>query len=247
MRRRDGLLFAAGLAVLALAVGVSSLRLGRREPSSPPAVEAGSRTRPSEVRTLFVPRVREAVVLDGELNEPMWTTKVARTEGFTDALGRPGKPYSDARFAWGDDKLFIALYAADDDIQADPLSRLQSIAPGDDRFHLELGRGADIYEIEINPLGIYATTKRSADATAGVAWDVALVVGHDLDGTANDPSDDDEEWLLEFAIPLSAFGARSASGEQFNLFVERCDTPHRAKRSCNAWTTRAAPSRLVLE
>jgi hypothetical protein len=61
-------------------------------------------------------------------------------------------------------------------------------------------------------------------------------VGIDMDGTLDDPADDDEEWVIETRIPYTELPHGLTA-----LTVERCDTPRNARApSC-------ASGRLRLE
>jgi len=44
-------------------------------------------------------------------------------------------------------------------------------------------------------------------------------------GVLNDPSDEDEEWVVEAALPLMALGLAAAPGTRFSVAISRCDTP----------------------
>jgi hypothetical protein len=105
------------------------------------------------------------IQLDGELDEPIWKTAI-RTGPFVNDAGQAAAPYSDARFLVARDFLYVALYAADEDIKKD------------DVFELEVGGRAYHY---------------------GPA-DPGPEVGVDMDGTLEDPSDLDEEWVVETRI-----------------------------------------------
>jgi hypothetical protein len=56
-----------------------------------------------------------------------------------------------------------------------------------------------------------------------------------MDGTPNMPTDNDEEWLIEMAIPLEALGLKEEPGERIGVAIHRCDTLHSKVRSCGSW------------
>jgi len=141
-------------------------------------------------RELRVPRKQEG-----------WTS-AARTDRFLATDNVPARPHSEARLAWEDGKLWVLLYAADEDIRST------------DSFHVEVGR-------------------RSIDAAAATAEDV--------DGTLDDPRDDDEEWIVELAVPVEA-----KAGDRVRFSAHRCDTPKDGVRSC-AQFGESEPIDLVLE
>lgn len=161
-------------------------------------------------RTLVAPDVGALPALDGELDDAAWQAPVARTGAFADARGDEARPYSDARIAWASGDLVLALYAADEDVR--------TRGPSADAFHVTIGAAS----FDVTAEGVLR------GAPPGTR------VGRDLDGTPDDPSDDDEEWVLEIAVPLASIGARAIAGERVDVVVSRCDTPKRAPRACGS-------------
>ena len=166
-----------------------------------------------DARALHVPQAKGPITLDGELGEAAWLRATARTNAFvTESGDDPARPYSDARMLWGGEQLYVALYAADEDIR-----------PGD-LFHVELeGYGKEHVRriLDVAPFG---------PATEG-----GIRFGRDLDGTVGDASDDDEEWVVEVAIPLRSLGLTGQPGERIAFSVHRCDTPKGGTRFCGSW------------
>lgn len=178
-----------------------------------PPVPSIPKTEPSSaVRELRVPKLAGAIELDGETEDVGWK-HVAHTGGFLGPDRKPARPHSEARFAWGDGKLWILLYAADENIES-----------AADSFHVEVGGQA----YDVNPVGVVASR--------------ALATGHDVDGTIDDPTDDDEEWVIEMAVPL----ARAESGARVPISIHRCDTPKGSASVCGEWGE-SKPTVLVLE
>jgi hypothetical protein len=176
---------------------------------------------------LRVPRTASEPVLDGDLDEAIWTGAAARTG----PIGT--RPFSEARFAWHEDALLVGLYAADENIT----SRVRD-ADGpvwlDDAFRLVFTTddGTET-AIDLSPSGVVTDAQRKGGAF-DYAWQSGARVGHELDGTANDPRDDDEEWVLEMALPRRPLGL--APGARIHLSIRRCDTPRGARqRGCAAW------------
>jgi hypothetical protein len=170
-------------------------------------IAAGARARASEA-TLIVPQIVHGLTLDGELDEVAWRTP-ARTGPFVDASGAPAAPYSDARFLRDDHALYLALYAGDEDIRSS------------DEFVVELAstRG-----------------RRTLHFTAGGKLQPAVNgarVAIDVDGNVDDPSNDDEEWVVEAAIPLAA--VPFASDGTVRISITRCDSTKDRVRRCGSW------------
>ncbi len=150
---------------------------------------------------LVIPQVGAPIVCDGELDEIAWRSP-ARTGPFVDDRGGQAAPYSDARLLRDDKFLYLALYAADEDIRSS------------DEFVVELGR-------------------KTWHFTAGGVMSPAGTIRVDVDGTVDEPSNDDEEWVVEAAVPLVEvpFGRDGSVTAR----IVRCDvTKDRVKR-CGSW------------
>jgi len=66
-------------------------------------------------------------------------------------------------------------------------------------------------------------------------WNSGAHLSTERDGTLNKPDDNDEEWVIELAIPFDALGLKGEKGERIGFSVHRCDTPHSGVRSCGSW------------
>jgi hypothetical protein len=175
---------------------------------------------------LVVPRAKGPIQLDGELDEDDWRSAV-RTGAFVDARGDEARPFSDARFLRSDDALYLVLYAADDDIRA-AVKEHDGPVWTDDSFALTLtpeAPGAPSFEIDISAAGVTSDARRDAKGGRDAAWESGIVLGIDRDGTLNDASDEDEEWVVEARIPLASLGLSSAPGTRVDVAISRCDRP----------------------
>ena len=185
---------------------------------------------PGDANALAVPRTSTPIKIDGELDEPPWTGNPARTGAF------PGKPYSDARMLWDDTTMYLALYAADEDIET------RTTTPDgplwlDDAFRLTFVVKDTEYRVEVSPKCIITDGKgRPSSGKMDYAWSSGARVACDTDGTINEPDDMDEEWVVEMALPLESMGIERDA--PFDLSIERCDTPKKEPRSCTSWKRR---------
>jgi len=223
----------AGAALVGLAIGAAA---GLRIVSARAAVPHALDTSPST--TLVVPRATSTMQIDGELEELAWNDAPARTGPLLHG-GEQARPYSDARALWGNGMLYLALYAADEDISAPATAHDQPLWTGD-AFQLVFRRDGVERSIDVSPRGTVSDGERRAGAASFDArWESRAKVAVDQDGTVDDPSDVDEEWIVEMAIPLDALGLRGEPGERIGLDVRRCDrvrgndgTSH---RTCASW------------
>ncbi|MCK6549976.1 carbohydrate-binding family 9-like protein [Myxococcota bacterium] len=204
---------------------------------------------------LVVPRPDAPIVVDGKLKDPSWR-RAARTGPFVDEHGAIARPYSEARFLVDGDVLYVGLYAADEDIRA---AKRETDEPvwRDDAFTLAIVVDArERYVLDVNARGALADGHELAGvggaATIDRRWSSGMKVAVDADGTLDDPSDDDEEWIVEAALPLASIGVRAGAPRTLVVALARCDTPKDGTRRCGAWghvpgTTTGARGRLVLE
>ena len=204
--------------------------------------------------TLRVPHAKGAVTLDGDTDDPGWHNDPARTGAFLGADGVSlARPHSEAKLVWGDGHLYVELYAADQDIRA------THETPGgpvwqSDSFHLVFSDGVKEHSFDVSPLGTLTDGERAIDGHApGAAkpfdyrWNSGAHVSHELDGTPNHPDDQDEEWVIEMAIPFEALGLTGAKGESLDLAMRRCDDTKTGAHSCGTWGAGEHRGRIVLD
>ena len=100
------------LALLVIALG--ALAQGCRE-------HASTKPKPQPSATPCVPSVlvarRGSPVLDGKLDQPVWHEAQATTAFVDEHKDRP-VPHTEARASWDESSLYLALYAADDELHA---------------------------------------------------------------------------------------------------------------------------------
>lgn len=177
---------------LALAVAASACKPERAADPAPAGVAA-------------VPYTRTPVLIDGEWAEPEWD-RVALRGVLAAPGGGEARPFSELRLLRDAETIYVALYAADEDIRST------------DHFDVTIGDAS----VRVDPTG------RVTPAIAGVHAAV------DLDeGTIDRGDDDDEEWVVELAIPVAAIGA--APGAIVPVRGARCDTPKGGPPSCGEW------------
>ena len=150
-----------------------------------------------------VPHTTQTIKIDGDWDESDWRD-VALQFVFTANDGEQARPYSEVRFLYDDTNLYIGAYAADEDIESS------------DFFQFSLG----VIDFQIDPYGHVTASAPGITAAA------------EYDGTINDPSDYDEEWLLEAAVPLALAGLDQ--GHPSPMRASRCDTPKDGELHCGA-------------
>jgi hypothetical protein len=232
-RYRVALFIATGV-LLGSAAGMAAVRMSR------PPHHPIERFRP----VIEVPRAAGEITVDGELGDPGWAGALGRTGAFT-TDGRPAHPYSDARFVQRGGQLFVVLYAADEDIRA-TTARHDEPLYGEDAFQLTLRTTSGEFSIDVSSAGIVTDARRTPSGALDFTWESHARVVVDRDGTTNDPSDQDEEWVVEMAIPLDALGLTGRAGERIELDLHRCDDVPNMGRVCAGWGPKGRGGTLVL-
>ena len=205
-----------------------------------PGTTAGASADLAGAEVLRVRRVTGQLRLNGELDEADWPTS-ARTGPFVDARSAPARPFSEAHFLWDEENLYVALYAADDNISATVKAHDGAVWI-DDSFSLSLtpkGTSGPTFLFDISAMGVTTDVVRDVRGKKDVSWESGVVLGVERDGTVNDVHDEDEEWVVEAAIPWRSMSIAAAPGVRFAIELGRCDTP-RAKgstRRCGKWAT----------
>ena len=165
------------------------------------------------VREYEAPRARAAPLVDGALDDAAWLG-APWTEPFIDIRGEGWpEPHlaTRAKIVWDEDYLYIAAELEEPHLWA-TLAERDAILYREHDFEVFLdpdGDGLDYYELEINALGtefdLFLNRPYRRKGKANVAWDMeGLRTAVRLDGTLNDPSDEDGGWTVEIGIPWGA-------------------------------------------
>lgn len=165
-------------------------------------------------------RSTQALKIDGKLDEKDWQNAPYSSE-FGDILAskRAVLPGGNSRvkMLWDDNYLYVGGHISDKHVWA-TLKQHDSIIFNDPDFEVFIdakGDCASYIEIEINALGsvwdLFLTKPyRQEGSQALHDWDVkGLKSAVFVDGTLNDPSDEDGGWYVEMAIPWRSINAHS--------------------------------------
>jgi hypothetical protein len=173
----------------------------------------------------------------------VWDSEAGGTSNFKDANGEGVVPYSEARMRWGSGNIYLWLYAGDLDLEGRVRQPDVDLA-GDDAFHIEIGGGTRVYAIDVSVLGTVSDAVCPRRATApgprrmsdcDRSWQSHATVAIDSDGSLNRIHDNDEEWLVEMAIPLANLGLAAAEGTHILFSVSRCEVGYDGLHTCGGW------------
>jgi hypothetical protein len=207
---------------------------------------------PPHARTLSVPRTSKPLTPSSHFDVDFWGSAV-NTHTLLDAAGKGAVPVSEARFLWGNGQLYVAFYAGDLDLEVrekahdGPLWKDDSVTLS---FFTSDGKKR---LIAVSPAGVLADAicptdaMNWGDARCDVHWESHARIGADYDGTLNKLGDFDEEWNIQFAIPLRSLDAAPTAGTTLSFTLHRCDMAFDGQRACGEWGSNDSPAQLVLE
>ncbi|HEX3777231.1 MAG TPA: hypothetical protein VHV51_22315 [Polyangiaceae bacterium] len=202
--------------------------------------------------TLNVPRAPKPITPSDKFDVNVWGSAV-NTHTLLDANGNGAVPVSEARFLWGDGKLYLAFYAGDLDLEMREKKHDGAVWK-DDSFTVSFFvSGESKRVLTISPLGTLADgvcpndAESLADSRCDLHWESHVRTGVDYDGTVNKLGDFDEEWNIQLAIPLSALNAKATPGTHVAFTLRRCDIAFDGQRACGLWGDPEHPAELVLE
>ncbi|MCP4571527.1 MAG: polyhydroxyalkanoate depolymerase [bacterium] len=173
---------------------------------------AGIRPSPWPMQGYACPRASGDVVIDGRLDDPAWQD-APWTAPFVDIEGdrKPAPRHlTRAKMLWTDHEFLFAAELAEPHLWA-TLTERDAIIFHDNDFEVFIDPDGDSHmysELELNALNTVwdlLLVKPYRDGGPAVhAWDIpGLRTAVHLDGTVNDPSDTDQGWTVEIAIPWS--------------------------------------------
>jgi hypothetical protein len=237
---------AAALAVVLAGVGAwaSSGRQHATASGGPrPVVEAAT-------PVLHVPKAPGPITINAETEgKTVWDSEAGNTGNLKDAAGQGMVPYTQAKVRWGDGNLYFMLYAGDLDLEGKVTSPDVAL-DNDDSFRLEFGAGKQVHVVAVSLRGaVYdALCDRSGAAACDTSWQSGAKVAVDADGSLNKIGDNDEEWVVEMALPLSALGITGAGpGTRIPFAVKRCEVGHDGVHACGNWGAGERRGELLLE
>ena len=185
-------------------------------------------------------RADSPLCIDGKLDEITWK-KTPWTADFVDIQGKhePAPKFrTRVKMLWDDRYLYVAAELEEPHVWA-ILTDRDSVIFQDNDFEIFMDPDGDThnyFELEVNALGaewdlLLLYPYRDGDNPAIDSWDIqGLKTGVSIDGTINDPRDEDRGWTVEIAIPWKVTGecARRAPpvhGDQWRTNFSRVEWP----------------------
>ena len=210
------------LRVMALEGGLLALSCsgkGCARPSPPAALWADAIC---SAKVLEARYARDEPTIDGQLIEPAWR-RAPSSKAFVDATERGAVvPHTEVRLLWTARALFVAFYAADEDLRHDDWVSV-TFRPRP---------GAAPWRWQLNATGELRCLTPACVHVGGVTAAVHL------DGTLDDARDDDEEWTGELVFPFAALGTRAPGRRDLRLMLgfARRDRPKMGREHLVVWS-----------
>ena len=180
-------------------------------------------------------RVTTPPVLDGDLQDAVWQTAQPITDFYAyQTGGDPAASATTARLLWDDTFLYLALEMTDRDIRPSAVTSGSSgrdgrLYEGDviEFFTRPQEDSPQYFEFEWSPNGdlFDARFDTRRFGPPGTDWNTELMASTRVDGTWDDPSDQDQGWIVETRIPLDAFPPLDI-GAAWRFTVARYDYFH---------------------
>ncbi len=156
--------------------------------------------------------------IDGNLDEESWKA-APWTEDFVDIEGvkKPLPRFrTRAKMLWDNDNFYIAAELFEPHLQGN-ITEHDAVIFQDNDFEVFIDPDSDnheYYELELNTLNttwdLFMPRPYKDGGGAENQWEFSgLKTGVHLNGSLNDPSDQDSSWSVEIAIPWSAFSTQS--------------------------------------
>ena len=176
--------------------------------------------------------------IDGKLDEPSWMS-APWTEDFVDIEGeKKPKPRfrTRAKMLWDNDNFYIAAELFEPHLQG-VLTQQDAVIFQDNDFEVFIDPNSDnheYFELELNALNttwdLFMPRPYKDASGADNSWEFAgLKSAVHLQGTLNDPTDQDTSWSVELAIPWAAFStpfrkvAPPIDGEKWRIDFSRVE------------------------
>ncbi len=177
---------------------------------------------PKDFKNYVCYATNQEIVVDGKLDEEVWR-KASFSDLFIDIEGKIKSARlheTQFKMLWDSDYLYVGVWIEEPHIWATYTKR-ESVIFHENDFEIFIDPNGDThnyFEIEVNALNTIwdlMLTKPYRDGGRAInSWDVkGMKTAVFLEGTINDPSDVDEYWSVEFALPWSAL-------DEYDLKIE---------------------------
>ncbi len=193
-------------------------------------------------------RAAAPLVIDGALDEPVWSSAIA-VELVESQGGEPFGLPSTVRFAWDEASLYAAAVFVDDDVWSDFLDHDDALWKQEAFELFAFGRTTTgrYLELQVSPRGVtfdaHFARHRQGDAGYDGQWQAAVIVDGDLDHRDRP----DKSWTVELAVPWAELCARTDAScpprahDVLRINAFRLDRPRRGPPLAGALSPTRVP------
>lgn len=187
-------------------------------------------------------RTNQPPTIDGVLNDPVW--KHARSTGPWHYYNYQRKPRlrTEAKLAWDNTYLYVAIICEDDDIWGTYKKRDNHLWKQENiELFVDANRDKKGYaELQVSPAGVifdtFFTSHRRPRPIGILNYDSGMIVKVKVDGTLNNKRDKDKRWVVEMKLPLKNLAYRQsdvrlppADGDEWLINFFRIDKSRRRR------------------
>ena len=175
-------------------------------------------------------RALRAPILDGMLDDPCWKAAdpISRFASFWTKTPRQG---TTAYLVWDDQALYYAAHMTDAELRSFGVKRNDTLWNGDvfELFFKPSPDARNYYEFQANPKELVfelAFPERGDGRDVSKAAPLGSKAVVALEGTLDQPGDDDKAWIVEGRIPWTAFapsGGKPKAGAEWRFALCRYD------------------------
>lgn len=184
-----------------------------------------------------------SITIDGKLDDKAWAT-ASRSPRFGGTRGGPGSPGTSwFKILYDDTHLYIGAWGEDKDVWGD-LTERDSATWTQEVFEIFIdpeGDQKDYLELQVTPRNTVFDARfpvklgrgrgsRDEQINTAKAWNSTMTSAVHVDGTLNDPSDEDKAWSIELKIPFTDIPKQTGApkpGTSWKMNLYRFDAPRK--------------------
>ena len=195
-----------------------------------------------------IPKANGPIVIDGKLDDPAWQNAATLSPFILYHGKSAAKQQTNVKATWTPDYLYLAFESLDKDIHTpytkrdDPIYESEAVeifidANGDQDDYVEL-------QAAPNEVQFDASFKGGRRKNFNTAYNSNYKVKNSIEGTLNQPGDQDKKWISEWQIPVKDLvdaGQQIKAGEQWRVNLFRLDRIRRNEKvvrsEASAWSS----------
>lgn len=177
---------------------------------------------------------RKQIKIDGKLKESFWENAQTGGKFWTTSGDNIAPVQTELKVAFDDKYLYLSFFAEDKDIYAGLKNDGDPIYDKDDVVEVFIDANGDMdnyYELQVSAANVifesyfWGGPRGGKNKTKDTTWRSGMKHAVTLDGTLNNPKDEDKGWTAEMAIPFAAIkdapNTPPKDGDKWKVFFYR--------------------------